>query len=254
MIGSTFQIAPGIGSKKERDIWNSGVLRWDDFLCEDEVCGIKGKRKVRCDSYIEEAKRLLAENDSRGLCDLLKRGEEWRLYRRFADDAAYLDIETDGLERDSLVTVVTVHRKNRTMTLTHGIDLDAESLQKALDGCKILITFNGKCFDVPVLRCSFPSVDLDIPHFDLRYGCYRIGLRGGLKHIEKVLGITRDDEIGDVDGEEAVRLWKQWERHGDAESLRILTEYNRADTINLESISGTVYDRLVEEYAGFHDR
>ena len=68
-----------------------------------------------------------------------------------------------------------------------------------------------------------------------------------------MLGITRADEIHDVDGEEAVRLWKNWEKRGDSESLRILTEYNRADTINLETISGMVYDRLVREYAGFKD-
>ena len=253
MIESTFQIAPGIGAKKERDIWCSGVLNWDDFLCSDTVCGIKDGRKRKCDAYLEEAKGFLKDRDSRGLCDLLKKGEEWRLYDRFKDDAAYLDIETDGLDRDSLVTVVTVHRKNRTCTLTHGMDLDAETLQKALDGCKILVTFNGKCFDVPVLRYSFPTVDLDIPHFDLRYGCGRVGLKGGLKPIERMLGISRSDDIHDVDGEDAVRLWKNWERHGDEESLRVLMEYNRADTINLESISGIVYDRLVREYAGFKD-
>ncbi|MBO4551675.1 MAG: ribonuclease H-like domain-containing protein, partial [Candidatus Methanomethylophilaceae archaeon] len=129
----------------------------------------------------------------------------------------------------------------------------AETLQEALDGSKMLVTFNGKCFDVPVLRYSFPNVDLDIPHFDLRYGCGRIGLKGGLKPIERMLGITRADEIHDVDGEEAVRLWMNWEKRGDSESLRILTEYNRADTINLETISGMVYDRLVREYAGFKD-
>ena len=122
-----------------------------------------------------------------------------------------------------------------------------------MEGCKLLVTFNGKCFDIPVLKYSFPNVDLDIPHFDLRYGCKRIGLGGGLKNIERMLGIARDDDIHGVDGEEAVRLWKNWERRNDAESLRILTEYNRADTVNLESISGTVYDRLVREYAGFED-
>ena len=251
MIERTFQIAPGIGAKKERDIWSSGILTWDDFLDSQFVCGIKDLRKRKCDAYIEEAKGFLKERDSRGLCDLLKRGEEWRLYDKFKDDAAYLDIETDGLDRGSLVTVVTVHRKKGTVTLTHGMDLNAETLQDALEGSKLLVTLNGKCFDVPVLRYSFPSVDLDMPHFDLRYGCGRVGLRGGLKNIEKVIGIGRSDDILDVDGEEAVRLWKNWERRGDSESLRILTEYNRADTVNLESLSGTIYDRLVREYAGF---
>ena len=253
MIENTFQIAPGIGAKKERDIWDSGVLNWDDFLGADCICGMKDVKKRRCDGYLEEAKGLLKDRDSRGLCDLLKKGEEWRLYGDFMKDTAYLDIETDGLERDSLVTVVTVHRRKGTVTLTHGIDLNPETLQDALDGCKLLVTFNGKCFDVPVLRYSFPTVDLDIPHFDLRYGCAKLKLRGGLKPIERMVGISREDEISDVDGEEAVRLWKNWERHGDSESLRILTEYNRADTINLEALSDIVDRRLVREYAGFKD-
>ena len=50
MIERTFQIAPGIGAKKERDIWSSGVLTWDDFLDSETVCGIKALRKKRCDS------------------------------------------------------------------------------------------------------------------------------------------------------------------------------------------------------------
>ena len=253
MIENTFQIAPGIGAKKERDIWDSGVLTWDDFLDAECVCGMKDEKKRRCNGYLEQAKTLLKDRDSRGLCDLLRKGEEWRLFGDFKEDAAYLDIETDGLDRDSLVTVVTVHRKDRTVTLTHGMDLDSETLQDALDGCGLLVTFNGKCFDIPVLRNSFPNVDLDIPHFDLRYGCAKVGLRGGLKPIERMTGISRDSDILDVDGEEAVRLWKNWARHGDSESLRILTEYNRADTINLETLSGIVYGRLVREYAGFKD-
>ena len=46
-------------------------------------------------------------------------------------------------------------------------------------------------------------------------------------------------------------LWKQWERHGDKDALEILTEYNRADTINLERIADIIYGRLVKEHAGF---
>ena len=29
------------------------------------------------------------------------------------------------------------------------------------------------------------------------------------------------------------------------------TEYNRADTVNLENIADIVYDRMVREYVGF---
>ena len=173
------------------------------------------------------------------------------MYDRFRDGAAYLDIETDGLSRDSLVTVVTVHRKNRTSTLIEGIDLDAEALADALDGAKMLVSFNGSCFDVPVLRNSFPEVDFDLPHYDLRFASRKVGYKGGLKPLEIEMGITRDDEIEGVDGAMAVHLWHQWERHGDDDALDILTEYNRADTVNLETIADRIYDLLVTDYAGY---
>lgn len=251
MIENTFLIAPGIGAKKEKGIWSSGVLTWNDFLDSGSVNGITEKSKKKCDPVLEEAYRMLDDKDSAGLGDMLKKGEHWRLYDRFGDDAAYLDIETDGLERDSLVTVLTVHKKKETVTLVHGKDLDAETLSDALEGTKMLITFNGSCFDVPVLKNSFPKVDLDMPHFDLRFGCRKVGYTGGLKHIEKMMGMQRSDDILDVDGEDAVRLWKLWERKHDSDALNTLIEYNRADTVNLENISEVIYAKLVTEYAGF---
>lgn len=251
MIENTFLIAPGVGAKKEQSFWENGILTWKDFIDTDTVGTMKPDRKAKMDSVLNEAYDLLDNDDSYALGDMLKSGERWRLYDRFKDRAAYLDIETDGLDRDSLVTVVTVHRKKETVTLTHGIDLDAETLADALDGCKLLITFNGCCFDVPVLQNSFPKVDLDMPQFDLRFGCRKVGLSGGLKNIERTVGICRSDDIEGVDGEEAVRLWKAWERHGDRDALNILTEYNRADTVNLERLSEMVYGKLVNDYAGF---
>ena len=117
----------------------------------------------------------------------------------------------------------------------------------------MLVTFNGRCFDVPTLRCSFPDVNLELPHFDLRFGCKDVGMTGGLKNIEKSIGLSRSDDIAEVDGFEAVRLWKRWKNAGDEESLRRLVDYNRADTVNLETLADVVYPRLVREYAGFEE-
>lgn len=251
MIERTFQIAKGVGPKKEKDIWKEGVLTWSDFIDAEHVCGMGDARKKKCDVTFRQAYDMLDDGDSVSLGEMLNCSEHWRLYDRFRNDAAYLDIETDGLDRDSLVTVVTVHRKNETTTLTCGIDLDGGALSDALDGAKILVTFNGRCFDVPVLKNSFPGVDFDIPHYDLRFACRKIGLSGGLKKIERDLGIRRSDDICGVDGEEAVRLWHLWERKKDRDALDILTEYNRADTVNLENIADIVYGRMVREYVGF---
>ncbi len=251
MIEHTFQILPAVGAKKERVLWESGILSWDDFLSSDQIGCFKPAQKEKADPLLMQADELLKSEDSRELAELIPKPEHWRMFDHFKDDAAYLDIETDGLSRDALVTVVTVHRKNHTYTLTEGFDLDSESLSDALEGSKMLITFNGSCFDVPVLRNSFPEVDLDIPQYDLRFASRKVGYRGGLKPLEIELGIQRSDDIEGVDGAMAVHLWHQWKRHSDEDALNILQEYNRADTINLEYIAGVIYDKLVKEHAGY---
>ncbi len=251
MIEHTFRILPSVGPKKEQLIWDNGIRDWDSFLSNDKIIGIKPDAKEVCDLVLNQASDLLKEGEAAALGEIVPRPEHWRMYRHFSDKAAYLDIETDGLSRDSLVTVVSVHTPKETTTLIHGQNLDAETLSDAIGDSKILVTFNGSCFDVPVLQNSFPTVDFDLPHYDLRFASRKVGYRGGLKPLEISLGIKRDGDIKDVDGAEAVRLWKRWERSGDKDSLNTLVEYNRADTINLEYIADTIYKSLVTDYAHY---
>lgn len=251
MIESTFQILPRFGPKKEVTLWASGIRKWSEFIDSERIGRIDGEQKARMDSLLNYAYELLDSGDCPALGNMLKPREHWRLYDRFRDTAGFLDIETDGLDRDSEVTVVTLHRKGSTTTLVNGEDLCSESLSDALEGVSMLVTFNGRCFDVPTLRCGFPDVDLDLPHFDLRFGCKDVGMTGGLKKIEGTIGLRRSDDIAEVDGLEAVRLWKRWRNNGDRGSLERLVEYNRADTVNLETLANVIYPRLVREYAGF---
>ena len=158
MIEHTFQLLPSVGAKKEKVIWESGVRTWDDFLAADSIECVKPAFKEKSDPIIMQAEELLKSEDAGALADLIPKPEHWRMYRHFMDDAAYLDIETDGLSRDALVTVVTVHRKNKTYTLTEGFDLDSESLSDALKGSKMLVTF---CIDVR------DNISIFIPCFHL---------------------------------------------------------------------------------------
>lgn len=251
MIRNTFVLLPSVGAKKEKAIWESGIRTWDDFVSADCVCSMRPDAKSRGDSVLTQADELLSTGEFRALADMVPKSEHWRLFGDLRDRAKYLDIETDGLSRDALVTLVTVHSPKETVTLTEGIDLTPDNLADALEGAELLVTFNGSCFDVPVLRNSFPEVDLDIPQYDLRFASRKVGYRGGLKPLEIDLGISREEDIDGMSGADAVRLWKQWSRHGDRDALDILTEYNRADTVNLETIADVIYGRLVREHAGF---
>jgi uncharacterized protein len=57
------------------------------------------------------------------------------------------------------------------------------------------------------------------------------GLRGGLKRVEELVGITR--QIAGITGFDAPRLWNRYETYADQEALRILLDYNREDVVNL---------------------
>jgi uncharacterized protein YprB with RNaseH-like and TPR domain len=96
----------------------------------------------------------------------------------------------------------------------------------------LLVTFNGSQFDVPFLQAHLPTARLDQAHIDLRFVLRSLGYRGGLKAIERNLGLTRDAAIQNVDGFEAVRLWHRY-RRGDRAALMKLALYNLTDVVNL---------------------
>ena len=70
----------------------------------------------------------------------------------FAGEAAFLDIETDG---GDTVTAIAVLDRSGPRVFLRGRDLG--DFQAASRDWKLLVTFNGLSFDVPVLRRAFPG-------------------------------------------------------------------------------------------------
>ncbi|HKL30290.1 MAG TPA: ribonuclease H-like domain-containing protein [Natrialbaceae archaeon] len=242
-LENTFVGARGIGETTERDLWRQGVTHWDDF--DRSVLG--GKRGRRLEDFIEEARDRLADDDARFFDDALPNGERWRLYENFRENACFFDIETTGLDHDrDVVTTVSFHRDGETTTLVRGRDLTREAVRAQLDEASLLVTFNGKRFDVPFLETSF-DLDVNTPHLDAMYTCRKLDLSGGLKPIEREIGLDRDRP--DISGRDAVRLWHEYER-GDESALETLVEYNREDTVNLrrllDDVTGRLHDRVFE--------
>jgi len=133
-----------------------------------------------------------------------------------------------------------------------GQNLTVENLNKELSGYRCLITYYGVSFDVPFLLRSFPGARFDIPHFDLCFAARKLGFAGGLKKLEAVLGIERDEDVRGMNGYDAVKLWEH-SRRGSEEARRLLLLYNREDTVNLYRIADILYQQLrqstgIEEY------
>jgi uncharacterized protein YprB with RNaseH-like and TPR domain len=238
-VENSFIPAPGVGETTERRLWQHGVTHWDDF--DGSGPGVGDATAENIQSFIRDARSALDEGDTQYLAETFPDSELWRLYENVADDVAFFDIETTGLDkRASDVTTVSVHRGSDTTTLVQGSDLTADRLRDLLDA-PLVVSFNGKRFDQPFLEHNF-DLELDAPHLDAMYTCRKLDLTGGLKEIEADLGIDRGGV--DVDGREAVRLWRRYERENDEAALDRLVEYNRLDTENLRTLLDTVTGRL----------
>jgi len=148
-------------------------------------------------------------------------------------DETYLDIETDQYGR---ITVVGFRAAATGLVQLVGADVTPEAVHAALPASGRLYTYNGHCFDLPVIR---KRLGLDLrarfESHDLRFICQRHGLRGGQKAVEHAIGHRR--ALEGMDGWEAIVLWRRY-RQGDDAALARLLRYNAEDVDGLALIKG----------------
>lgn len=141
----------------------------------------------------------------------------------------YLDIETSFSGK---ITVLGMYRPSKGILQLVADEVSPESLLDFLDGSHTICTYNGSRFDLPVIRNNL-GIDLteDFRSHDLMLDCWSQNLYGGLKAVEKQLGIARN--LQEVDGYQALLLWQRYIESDDSEALETLLEYNKEDVLNL---------------------
>ncbi|MAF34868.1 exonuclease [Candidatus Woesearchaeota archaeon] len=243
MIKNTFLFLEGIGREKERKLWQQGIHEWNDFMDAPSIQGLHPTRKQAFDVQLQQAKDKLWAGNMDYFFDKLPLAEHWRLWEHCKDEAVFLDIETG--EREG-ITVVGLYDGRDCKTFIRGQTLDKKTLLAELNKYAVLVSFNGTSFDIPVLQRYF-GITLTHPHIDLRTVCGRVGLKGGLKEIEKRLGITRRKEVENLRGGHADQLWNMWQASGDKEWLDRLVMYNEEDVLNLETLAQKVIPQLTSK-------
>lgn len=248
MLTNSYIHIPRIGASTEQKIWSSGIQSWDEFCDNHQRVGMSPSKIKQLLDGIEESRQRLETSDHTYFARTLPSKEHWRAYQNFKADTLFLDIETTGLSQDrDEITMIGVYGGGESQVFINGIDLD--EFPQVLEGCKTIVTFNGARFDLPFISHHFPDIQFDQLHIDLMYPLRRIGLAGGLKHIETVLGLARSSETAGLNGFDAVRLWYKYKK-GDANALDTLVKYNQEDISNLETIIDLTYDRLVQNAYG----
>jgi uncharacterized protein YprB with RNaseH-like and TPR domain len=230
MIENTFVHIDGVSENTEKKLWENGIKSWKDY-CDnyDSIDFIPEKKKANIRNEIAFSQQHFDEGNLKYFSEKLKLNEHWRLKR--LGKICFVDIETTGLSRwTDTLTVLGIYDGTTPHIYIH--DKDIEKGYEKLKEFDTVVTFNGKQFDMPFIEQK-SGEKFDFVHFDLRFLLKELGYAGGLKKIEKELGIVRDEQVAEVDGREAVRLWRRYLR-GDQKALEILLKYNEEDIVNLD--------------------
>ena len=245
MLHHTFCHLPGIGENTERGLWREGITSWESALDR----GTTG-RSTLLRRLPEALLRESLQHYEQANCDWFGRclpsGQAWRLFHDFRTSCAYLDIETTGLQGYGHITTIALYDGKTVRTYVHGNNLD--KFRDDIREYRLLVTYNGKSFDLPFLARDL-GVRLEQPHIDLRYLLSSLGLKGGLKNCERLVGLARPG-LEDVDGFMAVLLWNDYRRRRDERALETLLAYNVQDTINLEALLVLACNRKLAELEG----
>ncbi|WP_437760267.1 ribonuclease H-like domain-containing protein [Sorangium sp. So ce1389] len=129
-------------------------------------------------------------------------------------------------------------------------------LAERLAGASMIITYNGKAFDMPLLRTRYVMNRLppppELPHLDLvhvarRIHKARLKTRTLIALEHDVLGRVR---VGDVPGGEIVACYAHFLRTGDEDALLGVVEHNAADVLAMVALVGLYGEPLGSLAAG----
>ena len=241
MLTNTFIHIPGIGAATEKKIWDRNILSWEAGR-NIEVPGFgKGKTET-IRAWAEQSVQALLKNRFDFFASHLPAGMLYRIFPEARHHCAYLDIETTGLESSAHITTIALYDGRTIKYFIHGKNLF--DFLEEVKRYRVLVTFNGKCFDIPFIEQYF-NVRLPHTQIDLRYVLNGLGYKGGLKKIEKAFDIDRD-ELDGVDGYLAVLLWNEYRHTGSPEALETLLAYNIEDVVNLETLMIRAYNMAIQ--------
>ncbi|MHA1452853.1 MAG: ribonuclease H-like domain-containing protein [Promethearchaeota archaeon] len=244
MLEKSFRIMKGIGEKTEKRLWDAGIKSWNDIDEKKRPNVISNNIWNTLVSNVNEYKKLLQKNDFNKLNTIIPNDLAWRAIPNYQGRIAYLDIETTGLSyHDSQITTIAVFDGKEVHTFVHGKNL--KKFKGFIKKFPAIATYYGKCFDVPFIN-NYLGVEIPQLHFDTCFLLRKIGYSGGLKAIERKLGLSRGI-MSKLDGYSAVLLWGKYKKTNDERYLETLLAYNAEDVLNLEFLLKFAYNGIVSQ-------
>ena len=235
VLKNTFIHLKGIGQQKESALWENGILTHEDALNKNTLA-----TRRNC---LRNSKQDLESGNIYPFYEGMSSKDHWRLFGDLVGETAYVDIETTGLGSNTdIITTAVVHSSRNTHTFVNGMNL--EDLPGHLNNFKLIVTYNGKSFDIPFIERFFRT-QIPTPHIDLRYVLSGLGYKGGLKSCEQQLRLPNRNGMEEIDGFTAVLLWNYYCKTRNPKSLETLLAYNYEDSVRLEWLMIEAYNKKV---------
>ncbi|HMF34554.1 MAG TPA: ribonuclease H-like domain-containing protein [Candidatus Lokiarchaeia archaeon] len=243
MLDRTFQVVPGIGPVAERKIWATEV-DWESVSNMRRVSGVANKAWEKLQCVLPAIREAAGSGDGGVMASLIPARLHWRAIPNLLGRVACIDVETTGLSSTTdRITVVGVYDGQTVRSFVRGENLG--DFPAYIAQFPAIATFNGRFFDCPFLEQEFRAAMPPI-HLDLQPLLRAAGLAGGLKAIEKQLGITRGP-LAKWSGETAPWLWRNWRQSGERKYRDTLIAYNALDAAVLDVLLRHAYNTLTEQ-------
>jgi uncharacterized protein len=169
--------------------------------------------------------------------------------------ALFLDTETTGLAGGAgtvafLVGLAWWHEGALVLEqlLVRALGEEAPMLERLAERVRqasMLVTFNGKSFDMPLLRTRFVmarlSAPAEPPHLDLLHVARRVH-RKRMKHGCRLVAIEREvlgfERVDDVESGDVSACYLHFLRTGEAAALLGVIEHNAWDVVAMAALMG----------------
>lgn len=244
MLLSTFSHIKGIGPKKERYLWDHGVITWNKFQCSNDQLQFPSVNKKLLHTFLDTSMKAYQTGDISFFAKRMPPALYYRMALTFPEETLFLDIETTGLSiYYDIITLVGWSIGKSYKVLINGQNED--ELRADLSKAKTIVTFNGTLFDLKFIKRVWPDTIIPNIHIDLRYLAKKVSLSGGQKAIEKLIGYKRNKKVENMLGESAPILWHKY-RRGDKNALKKLIVYNHEDIEGMKRIFDFCVARIIE--------
>lgn len=182
-----------------------------------------------------------------GLCRALERAGLTALEP--GQKMLFMDLETTGLGSSPLFLVGTMTWDGQSLLVRQYLARDYTEEAAAIGlfadraaDCDLLVSFNGKAFDLPYLRMRAAATRVpmpaELPHLDLLYESRR-AWRAVLPNCrletleQRLLGRTRD---GDIPGRLIPEAYHEFVRTGNAARLAAIVRHNLLDLLTMAEL------------------